>query len=467
MCAIICAEVISFATIFHPAWSGAVAVFLALLVFFLACTRPWLALPILAIEFLIGSKGALFKLGGNEVRDGGISVRILIFIAFFLGWFIWSVYHNRWSEWKTWIKDRGWYLALALLVFYAVVLGLIQKSPFMFVDANAWAVWLLLLPVIDLVQFDREKVWNALRPALIAGLMWCGAKTLLVGFMFTHDIAHINSSFYLWLRRSGVGEITQITDHAYRVFFQSQIYFVFALIFWGASWIERKAKKIELIAFIIASAGLLWSLSRSFWLGLGAGCLALLWLARHSWRGIARSMVVSLVALLVGSCLIWSLLAFPWPNGSHGQSFWQMIAARVESNEPGALSRWQLLPKVWNKIQEHPIRGSGFGATITYASADPRAQKAGGQVTAYALEWGWCDVWIKFGILGPLIFVGLLWSLIRRIHKSNLSPGIKHGMIASMVALAVIHFFTPYLNHPLGIAALIFVEGIIEYKKAP
>jgi hypothetical protein len=38
----------------------------------------------------------------------------------------------------------------------------------------------------------------------------------------------------------------------------------------------------------------------------------------------------------------------------------------------------------------------------------------------------------------------------------------KRVLVLSLVALAAVHFSTPYLNHPLGLAWLVLLEGMAE-----
>ncbi len=158
--------------------------------------------------------------------------------------------------------------------------------------------------------------------------------------------------------------------------------------------------------------------------------------------------------------LVWLVMAFPVPK-TDPFAFFKIFSARADVSESAVLSRWQLLPVLWNKIKEHPILGSGFGATVTYQSFDPRVvSTTGGQYTTYAFEWGWLDHWIKFGIVGIPLMLFLLWSIGRRVWKSNQPVWIRVSAIASIISLGAIHIFTPYLNHPLGIFALILAESL-------
>ncbi len=101
--------------------------------------------------------------------------------------------------------------------------------------------------------------------------------------------------------------------------------------------------------------------------------------------------------------------------------------------------------------------GSGFGKRVTYISNDPRVLSfnPSGRFTTFSFEWGYGDLWLKMGIPGLLAYGALLVFLWRRIPK-NYHP--------AFAALLIVHFFTPYLNHPLGLGVLIAVSVLVKEK---
>ena len=125
------------------------------------------------------------------------------------------------------------------------------------------------------------------------------------------------------------------------------------------------------------------------------------------------------------------------------------------TTEAAAYSRWNLLPVITKQIMISPIIGQGFGATVTYQSADPRvlAKDPSGTYETYAFEWGWLDLWLKLGLWGMLIYLAWLLAVIRDLLKTKKIEAT--WLALSLVALMVVHFFTPYLNHPLGLIIMI------------
>ena len=157
-----------------------------------------------------------------------------------------------------------------------------------------------------------------------------------------------------------------------------------------------------------------------------------------------------------------AVIAFPIPHVNVA-SLLDLFGSRTNLEEAAAASRWNLLPILWHKIEEHPILGSGFGATVTYKSEDPRilAQNPNGMYTTYAFEWGWLEHWVKFGIIGIPLILFLLCSLAWRLWKLDEPVWLRATAVSSLVALGVVHVFTPYLNHPLGFLFFFVGEGMI------
>jgi hypothetical protein len=170
-------------------------------------------------------------------------------------------------------------------------------------------------------------------------------------------------------------------------------------------------------------------------------------------------------AVALGFALIFAVVAFPAPHVDMG-SLATLFGSRGSVTDVAAESRWNLLPVLWDKIKQAPILGSGFGATVMYQTKDPRilAQNPDGWYTTHAFEWGWLEHWIKFGLLGIPIILWLLVSLIRRLWILPADLWIRAGFISSLAALATLHIFTPYLNHPLGFGFLLAAEGYITIK---
>jgi len=469
---------------------------------------------VLLLELLVGSKGQILQFGNWPVTT---SLRIILTTAFVIGWAI-SIIQNvlfggggRRSSWRGLLKHRTQYVALFALIVFAFVRGKFLGNTFVLADANAWADWVLLLPVLDITSRNKNEI-RKLIPVFFVCIFGLAFKTLGLEYLFSHGFKSIAPDAYLWVRRTGVGEVTLVVGNAFRIFMQSYVYVVAAWIFSVAflltppasSWEEEvlkdeKSKSPPLLKrglrefcawLLLASSTfiLAMSLSRSFWIGTVAGLIALAILLSRAHIAWGKRLWSPISAGLVGLMLVGAVLAFPLPRVNMA-SLADLFGSRASAGEAAAASRWNLIPVLWHKILEHPILGSGFGATVTYQSKDPRivAQTGTGTYTTYAFEWGWLEHWIKLGILGIPVMLCILislgwriWCLESREGKVESGQNIhsplsthyflplwfRSAAVSSLIALGVLHFFTPYLNHPLGFLYVLIGEAIIAASYA-
>ena len=477
-------ETLSLITNQYTLAQSLIVVVLGVFVAITAYRKPALALIMVAIELLIGGFGYLFSFNIQNVGLG-ISLRLIMMAGFFLGWGINALQNRIWKFWR--IKElfilQAW-VGVMLLVFIGIFRGLQLQNQYLYQDANAWFFLFYFLPVLDIAHRYAERLKIYLQPALLAAVVWICLKVLLTFYIFTHSFWGLEY-WYTWIRDTRVGEITPAGNGLYRIFFQSAIYEVFIIFFVFSWWVTKKnlinnkipayaiksanqlpiyiSKHIMGVLWVLSFSVILLSLSRSFWLGTGLGGVLLLGLSIYQLKKIPK---ISITKAIVGSfssiVLIALIMLFPWPNRSQGDLV-NFFASRGSVSDAAASSRWNLLPAMIEKIKTEPILGHGFGSTVTYKSQDPRVlkQNPDGWFTTYAFEWGWLSFYIKFGIFGIPIMLWLLVSLSLRIWKAPMDWWLRSGAVASVFALAVIHFFTPYLDHPLGFAWLLSLEGVL------
>lgn len=411
--------------------------------------RPTSAFGFLLLEFLIGSKGRLLAYEPDINNDGGLSLRMVLVATFFLGWLL------RRGSAATW-KIPVPILSLMGLVAYAMWMGIALYQPFILSDANAWGVLLLIFPIIDLIQYDTV-FWSTIKRMAMIGIAWIALKSIVLFYLFSHAFDPLFLEVvYRWVRRTGVGEITAIGDGGVaRIFIQSQIYALLGAVYLAYKAANKTVSRNYWAAMAICILTTLISFSRSFWiaLGLGFSFCAIVVLRRKTWswfKGLLLSIAAAIFSLV-------GIAQFAFPMSTAGNPI-DWLAARADIGEAAATSRWELLPILFQKVMESPVAGHGFGATVTYQSADPRViERTGGMYTTYAFEWGWMDLWIKFGILGPIVMLWLLASLSRA--RPDLAPVI--------LALATVHVFTPYLNHPLGLMVVLLIAGAVNVSREP
>jgi O-antigen ligase len=220
------------------------------------------------------------------------------------------------------------------------------------------------------------------------------------------------------------------------------------------------------------------SFSRSFWVGMIAGVLTVMIMiitvgrknltnSKTTINNLLKTGTILFLLLLSSLIIIFCLVKFPYPKPVGGFDTTNLFSERATQTDESAIgSRWALLPILWSKISDAPIQGKGFGTTVTYKSQDPRVLmlNTGGTYTTYAFEWGWLDIWLKLGIIGLLSYLFLLARISFYAFKAPASDDqryLKYGLLTGLIILTVVNFFSPYLNHPLGLGLVIMIYSML------
>ncbi|MDD4606797.1 MAG: O-antigen ligase family protein [Patescibacteria group bacterium] len=433
---------------------------------------------IILAELFIGSKGYLFFL---PVGEKMISLRIALFVIMMLVWglkliIVWFKKHS-WPDNFFEIRKSKffkYYLILALCLIWGVVWGLIRKNSLsnLFFDFNGWLYFILVIPFFDIIKTEQH-IQNIFK-ILSASLLIVCFKTVFLFWVFTHNLVCWMQPLYRWMSDNYIGEISLMSYDFYRVFIQSQIFvlvgfFVFLVVSLRFLFKQNngwfKNKNLAYVLTVLSSLTLLISFSRSFWVGLLAGIILLLILSKKAWPQIKISLVkIVLVLILIAvssAVLALGLANLPKPSGEV-VSLTSLVEKRLTQNEVAGMSRLNLIQPLLKAIAKHPVIGSGFGQTVTYQSLDPRNLKdnSEGWYTTFAFEWGYFDIWLKIGLVGLMVYLFLIWQIIKSGWQNRSILNI--SLILGLVAVLVTSFFSPYLNHPLGIGYLILCSVIFE-----
>jgi O-antigen ligase len=369
---------------------------------------------------------------------------------------------------------------LAAFVIIALINGFWRghSLSLIFSDFNAWLYFFLVGPIIAIYGDSDKKKISRLQDIFLAGAIWLSLKTLILLFIFTHNYSFA-SDIYLWLRKTLVGEMTPTKTGWPRIFIQGQIFsaIAFFLIFWlnqtgfkiKEFFCRQNLARLSGAALFLSSV--LISFSRSFWVALiGVALVSLLLIWRlASFKKMLLSALWLIISGIFSFALIYLVVAFPYwhtPASDFSSNFLERVS---NSNEAALASRWSLLPVLFQKIMKEPWLGQGYGATVTYFSRDPRIleNNPSGEYTTYAFEWGYLDLWLKLGLLGLAAYLFLLFKLLvagaALAYQEN--NYLFFGLSAGVLFLIITNFFTPYLNHPLGIGFLLLSSCFIWANK--
>ncbi len=412
----------------------------------IAWKRPlWLAYVSIA-ELMVGGKGYLFFL---DVGGLHLSIRMLIFILILLVTI--RNIRNHWSQAHHTVVPRALrYLVGWLLI--SICIALIRKVSWssIYSDVNAF-FYLSMLPAWWILV-RNDPYWRPRIFAIVlAGASIIGLKSWLMVGLFSHDVSNIRQ-IYLWIRNTGIGEITFITENTYRIFFQSQIYSLLVLCGMVGVFTYQRIPRWFFVPMALSAVGVYISLSRSFWLSgfvtLSIFCLYLM--IHRKWKVITRFLVILPLALFSWAMMVWAL-SFPAFTLSGGRANTVSMRLNGVDSASATSSRSNQIRPLLQNIKYHPVIGNGFGSTVTYFSTDPRTK---GWRTTSAFELGYLDLWLKIGLVGLFLYAAWIYGLFRKIRHSTWGT----FFIVSGTALLIVHLTTPYLNHPLGLGWLMLTS---------
>ncbi|MBI4090908.1 MAG: O-antigen ligase family protein [Candidatus Komeilibacteria bacterium] len=430
--------------------------------------RRWLLFLPLA-ELMWGSFGSSFSWDIGGFR---LSMRMLIFILAIGAWLGLSGVRSSIDLLRRNAFISGLFVSLVFITVWGFSIGLRAARPLsdVFLDGNAY-LYLAYFPVW-LFAYRREDL-AFIRALAVGAAIATALKTLILFHLFANAYETWNIPYlYLWVRDTRIGELTLVGETLWRIFIQSQVFVGVVMVQSLLLLVWRGVSQRRLAALILCSAAILASFSRSYWLGaLAAVVLFFVFFGRQVIRncGMAAKRVGIVMAGGVAAVLLLMLLAI-LPYGGTGLS--ASLSARITSvSEPAVSSRLQLLRPLMSAIRVHPIIGSGFGASVSYRSDDPRTKNAlnpSGTVTTYAFEWGYLDQWLKLGLIGGVVYLGVLLGLLyrgwRMVRANPGSSEISVMLLTGLAFIMIVHSASPYLNHPLGLGYLMLTMLVLGGK---
>ncbi len=475
---LILVELVSFFGYLLPAF-GTTA-FIIVLLTVLAATLRRLEVGLYAVfaELVMGSKGYLLSLPIGSID---LSLRMglfLVVMAVWLGQFLLQkeVRKQCFSFFATTLGKA--YLFFGVAIFWGIVRGFVLQQGFsgIFFDVNNYLYGVLLLPLITVYQ--KPRFIERMMGIITAATTILALKVLWLVLWFSHPVWYWWEPVYRWVRITGVGEITQLVGGVSRIFLQSQIFhlvgFFMVVSIVVLHKLPKKQTRLLWLFGGLMAASLFASGSRSFWVGIVVGLAFAFLLPFFITNGqlykpsIIKSFKffgASLIIGVFGIVLAWFVAVVPIPGLGFGSFDLSILAERAATftGEAGVASRWSLLTPLGHEIKKATVLGQGFGATVTYTSQDPRvlATHPDGLYTTSAFEWGYLDMWLKMGIVGLLALTWLFWVLGKEWLKIASQNNLVYSFGIGMIALAVTHAFSPYLNHPLGIGLLLLFTFII------
>lgn len=418
-------------------------------------------LLIMLAELMVTSQGHLFDW---RVANFTFSLRMalwLVLIAVIMAHFL--RHRPDFSWWRHNSRPAKYFFLLGVILILALLNGITAGNniSFIYQDFNGYAFF-LLWPIF-FWGTREQRASNQLLNLWLAAIIWQFLTNMSLLFLY----GHLNifwrdlTPLYTWFRDQRIIEVGLYKYNFYRVFMQSQLWVLTGLIvFFTLRCYKLLSQKIFLLVATMSFSVLFISLSRSFWLAGAIAFFVLILFLLYS-RQIAPRVVLKNVGLyglsaLAGLLVVFTVLLFPIDLLPNFGALTAITDRTTTMDDAAVSSRWQLLPPLLSGIRERLLIGHGFGATITYNTADPRyltSHPDNPSYTTFAFEWGWLDIWYKIGLLGLLTYLLVIGSVFKRAIKT--AKPLPIGLCFGLLAVVLTHFFSPYLTHPLGIGYLL------------
>ncbi len=435
-----------------PEWNGLVFLVLVFVSMCIVVRNIHFGILLMCINLIIDPFGRM-------VSYGFVSYRMALFFILILSQ-IFSLATK--AETRQRLKKFGktaygktLYVLLLWITFLSMVSFVVGNQMLAIVSSANGFWFLLLIPLCAIVNIHTIKNFYE---TITSSLVWLFFKSIILFTYMNHmPRPFFDSEIYRFIRDTRVAEMTPLTDSGVRIFMQSHLYP--ALFFVVLVIVGHQKNKLYTAGLWGTMMILLLSLSRSFWIGIGfsityflVNCLRLrVW--SKFWQS-TRSIIFSLMGSII---VLFTLFAFPFASYHYATpftSFADMFVGRAQlKSEYAALSRFEMLPELFSYISLNPIVGSGFGGIYMIANT----QKI-------MFEWGWFDMWLTMGAIGVSLYGMFLFFFTDEMSSKLENPLEKTAVRISIFALIIIHFFTPYINHPLGIGWLVMIMIFCESR---
>lgn len=475
---ILAVELLSWLTYVYPQTRAGITVAVLVIALVASCYHLRFGVYLVISELVIGSYGYILAL---PLPQFTLSFRLGLFFIIIIALLIDIIRQRRIFFFESFFWK--WYIALVVFVGLGALLGLFNGNQLsdVFFDTNGYLFLAMVIPFTQSIRTPKHLY--TMLTILTAGVVILALQTIIVVFVFSHQLffQYYLTDIYRWLRDFRLAEITRQENGFYRIFFQSHIYVLLMFLFSLLSLLRRW--QWSFVILTVTSLMLLWlSYSRSFWVATVVLILGVWLYARFveqvTWKQIAISAATVFASALLSYGFILGLVNAPiggdWGSRVAAAS---LLTERTENpfEEAAGGSRIALMLPLLKRNLQDPFLGGGMGTTVTYATQDPRALETNpsGLYTTYAFEWGYLDLWLKLGLAGTVVYgilIGLLVACSLGIKKrlgTSLDQTIAIFTGFGVLALAIIHALTPYLNHPLGIGFLLLATVITDtYARA-
>lgn len=397
-------------------------------------------------EFFLGGAGHFLELFG-------LSLRSMLVFTFMVLWLIQHI-GIRPLHSKLRIPHAIFYffIPFVAIITFGIIIGMKNGHDFLSIirDAVPFSFFALMLPFYHYV--GEKKTQEYLIRLLLVFLIGSALFSLVTFFMYAGGLGALQDTYYHWFRDVAMGKITDTGTGFFRIVLPEHLLAVPATLLISSLLMrDEKHHKLWRFFLILSLLILVLNLSRTYFLALGIGLVVLKYKhATKRWLAVSGTVVLFSFLLLTST----SLLASGGASAGLelvGVRFGSILAPTTETS---TYTRTALLDPIFLLIREHPIVGSGLGATITFF--DPIRLH---NINTGQFDWGYLELLAEIGILGLLSFLAIvgviLYELVIKIESLSDYHDFYVGMLGGVIALLAMTATAPALFHALGIFYLV------------
>ncbi|MCB9803089.1 O-antigen ligase family protein [Candidatus Nomurabacteria bacterium] len=428
---------LSFAFINHSLLANTLS-FLLLLGFILIYLKNKnLAWLILLSEYLLGGAGHFFEFSGLSLRTSLTLIFLILYLSEFL---FYKKYKNFKIDKKILFSLITFYCFLFLATFLGIKAG--HELKYIYQDLIPFAFLILFIPASEFLKPEKNKTF--LKNLIIAFLLSSAVWALLNFFLFVSETTIIHQAYYNWLRDFALAKITLVTPFYWRVVFPEQI-LIIPFFFLAANFYLIKKEKIYFLILVFLNLILALNVSRAYFLSLIFGFLFLF--SRDKFKPCLK---LAFYNLLIFICLFVGLNLASSQGQDSGLAILglRLNGLQEPSSDQSATNRLELLKPIKKLIKENPVLGSGLGQNLELINAQGNLQN-----TRY-FDWGYFEIWIKWGIFGVLSFLTFFFLLTKKVWQKIKKEPAYLGLFSSLLALLLLNLTVSALFHVLIIVYL-------------
>jgi hypothetical protein len=403
-------------------------VIVLIIILILLFKKNWhYSFQLLLAEYALGGVGHFFELNNLSLR----SVLTIVFLVFY---FSASINNKKLLQFPIRpIRALGIFAALLII---AAGIGFYRGNPVSLIlqDLIPFVFLLLIFPAYQFLQISKNKIFllRLIFVWLLASALW----SLFNFVLFTGGWTIIHQPYYNWLRDFAMAKITEANPYFFRIVFPEHLLLVPVILLISTAWLKYK-QNFYLYLLILSSAIMALNISRAYFLGLIIGLLLLKY--QNNWLDWLKILCLNFLIILA------LFTAFNIISSSNTDTGWAILGLKfggitAPQTEISSQNRMELLKPIAVMIKDAPLLGQGLGQSIITEKINTRH-----------FDWGYFEMWIKWGLLGLLWSLTMLGLLSKKIWTKIKNQNIYLGILSGAVALAVINITTPALFHVFGI----------------